>query len=407
MGVWLCLLLLASSCYAQNRTWEVIAKNLETIIIGISFVNETTGWVPGDQNGVGALFLKSSDGGATWKPVKHEGHVIIPMGIAMDNLDDGTSIGVISGLGMGANFTSMLYTPDGETFYSPNPNPNALGESQDAKVIHGLDGAFALPGQYTNFKAENFNGVTISYDGGRTWENTDVGYSVPWVRYGHFPSPTTWYVSAGVWPSLMEWDHDPECRVLSRHIRIHKTKGVQFRRFLGLEETPVNPAGRRLHQTSGYLAAISKTTDAGKTWTTVYNGTGFYFNDIDCPTTTDCWAVGESESDSPTPGVRILHTGDGGQTWDVQLYVDNPNYSLMEIGMVNATEGWALGGEFTRIITGHFWHTSDGGKTWNLEQTVNDEYGSAVSFVPTSSSDYLGWATAFTTAGQSSVLKYS
>jgi photosystem II stability/assembly factor-like uncharacterized protein len=99
----LSILLFAGQCFAQ-QTWQVAAKDIETIIIGISFADANNGWVPGDENGVGALFLRSTDGGMTWKPVTHTGYVMLPMGIAMEKLPNGTYQGVISGLGFGKKF---------------------------------------------------------------------------------------------------------------------------------------------------------------------------------------------------------------------------------------------------------------------------------------------------------------
>jgi hypothetical protein len=61
----------------------------------------------------------------------------------------------------------------------------------------------------------------------------------------------------------------------------------------------------------------------------------------DCLCTYDddnSYVVGESEADSPKPGSRILHTADGGKTWEVQLYNPNPAYSLMAIEMISETE---------------------------------------------------------------------
>jgi len=366
-------------------------------------VNSTHGWVPGDQNGVGALFLHSTDGGQTWRPCPHDGYVTLPMGIGMARYSDGTVNGVVGGIGIGRNFTSMEYTDDGLTFHPPPNDPDFVGESQDSKPIVGVKGGFALPGQYTDYKGKNYNGLAASFDGGKSWQNYDMGYAYPWARYGHFPSASVWYISAGVWPGDLEWDADPEAKVISRNLRIHKEHGVQFRHQMQLQAP-----SRKLLQDTGYMAAISKTTDGGKTWTTVFNDTGnYYLNDIDCPTTTDCWAVGESGSDSPQPGVRILHTSNGGQSWTVQMYLNDPDYSLMDIAMLNTTEGWAVGGYLSRSITGEFFHTVDGGNHWVQSTPLADEYATALSlYYNGTGPTYNGWASALTIEGQSSILIY-
>jgi len=305
----------------------------------------------------------------------------------------------------------MEYTTNGINFQAPSPNPNFVGTSQDAKRIMGVDRAFGLVGLYTDDKDRSFNGLTASFDGGMTWKDYDTGVVYPWARYGHFPDPNNWYITLGAWPGDLDWDDSSEARVLNQKLRIHNKLGAQFRHQVikSAPAIPVRP-NRSLLQTIGYWAMIAKTTDAGKTWQIVYNDTNnFYFNDIDCPTINDCWAVGESESDSPQPGVRIVHTADGGKTWDVQMYLSDPNYSLMDVGFVNATEGWAVGGYLSaRNFSGEFFHTSDGGQHWTTAQALSDEYATALSFVtsPTSVGGYLGWATALTEEGASSILGY-
>jgi len=247
------------------------------------------------------------------------------------------------------------------------------------------------------------NGASVTTDQGKDWGNYDIGVDY-WSRYGSYPSATTWYISAGWWPGYYDFHH-PEAEgihVLSQKIRLNHETGVEYLFNAG----NIQP-GRRLLQT-GYAAAITKSSDGGKTWTTVFQDLGnYYFNAIDCPTETDCWIVGESESDSPQPGVRILHTGDGGKNWDVQMYNASSDYSLMDISMLNTTEGWAAGGKLTEAdFEGHFWHTTDGGKTWTLENLVKNVYGNDLSFVWNQDKTYVGWATAFTKSGQSSTLIY-
>jgi len=312
---------------------------------------------------------------------------------------------VISGVGIGRNFSSMDYTTDGEVWNAPYPSPDFEGESQDAKVIMGVEHAFGLAGQYVDDHGVESNGLTATFDGGLTYKNYDCNYDAAYARYGSYPSSTTWFVALGIWPEDLEWDHDPEAVVLSRNIRRHKTKGIQFRHLMPKTEG----GSRKLLQTYPYTAGIARTTDGGKTWTTVFNDTGnFYFNDIYCASTTQCWAVGESGSDSPTPGIRIIATTDGGNTWVQQFYVNNPEYSLMDISMINANEGWAAGGILARSITGTFFHTLDGGKTWTLDAEVPDNYATVLSFVHTTTvpSGYLGWASSLDIEGACSILAY-
>ena len=82
------------------------------------------------------------------------------------------------------------------------------------------------------------------------------------ARYGAFPSPQTWYVTAGNWPSSSV-DKAPHNRkkykYVSQHLRINLAEGRYER--LGSGAPAPSPSD------ASYNAAILKTTDAGKTWT--------------------------------------------------------------------------------------------------------------------------------------------
>jgi photosystem II stability/assembly factor-like uncharacterized protein len=65
------------------------------------------------------------------------------------------------------------------------------------------------------------------------------------------------------------------------------------------------------------------------------------------------WAVGR-------PGSAILHSGDGGQSWEIQ--VTGQPLPLHGVFFANAARGWAVG-ELGSIL-----HTSDGGKSWRVQQ---------------------------------------
>ncbi len=65
------------------------------------------------------------------------------------------------------------------------------------------------------------------------------------------------------------------------------------------------------------------------------------------------WAVGHDNS--------ILHTNDGGQTWQVQQYMPEKEKPLLDVVFKNKNEGIAIG------AYGLFYRTLDGGKTWQSE----------------------------------------
>ncbi|HOX77894.1 MAG TPA: YCF48-related protein [Bacteroidales bacterium] len=93
------------------------------------------------------------------------------------------------------------------------------------------------------------------------------------------------------------------------------------------------------------------------------------------------WAVGGKEVDDDTEEGVIMHTSDGGATWEVQKTLAEP---MMAVDFINAQEGWAIG-DYGKIL-----HTLNGGQTWTSQTSpitglmtsvffINEEEGWIVS----------------------------
>ena len=74
---------------------------------------------------------------------------------------------------------------------------------------------------------------------------------------------------------------------------------------------------------------------------------------VSFPTEKDGWACGRDGS--------ILHTADGGATWDRQN--SGTDYTLTSIFFTDAKNGWAVGNGGTII------HTADGGAKWSIQKS--------------------------------------
>jgi len=364
------------------------------VLIGISFVDENTGYMSGGQNGQppvgGPQGYRSDDAGENWTWLPHQGAAAM----FLDTAAWTKTSAVVAGVAITRFIPGIEYTRNGQ-FWNRSTELETMDECQSAERVSGIPGGFGLAGVF-----DVSNGVAISWDGGNRFTHYDANITFD-ARYGYYPSRTVFYVSAGMWPGKQRRQVGSGVHDLTQRIQIHRTadaNGVLAHRV----KFDFDVAGKKSADGDTYHCELAKTEDAGKTWKTTYHSEDFYPNGISCPTINSCWVVGEALHDSPKPGVRILHTGDGGKTWDVQLYNPNPHYSLLAVEFINENEGWAAGGELSALhFMGHFWHTINGGKNWTLNE-VPQVYGNDMSFI----NKNRGWATAFTIHEESAVMAY-
>ena len=146
------------------------------------------------------------------------------------------------------------------------------------------------------------------------------------------------------------------------------------------------PTGNRLYclefvdSLTGWFGSsagtILHTVDGGKTWEIQYTGIAdFYFESIDFIDHQEGWATGRRGFG----GAYVLHTTDGGKNWTVQFVYESPTNSV--IVFEDSERGWlGTGG-------GEIYYTLDGGEVWELGYTGRGEVKSIV-FLDT----LRGWA---------------
>lgn len=126
----------------------------------------------------------------------------------------------------------------------------------------------------------------------------------------------------------------------------------------------------------GYNGIIYGTSDGGRTWAAQDTGlAGVYFPDVEAVSASEAWATGlEAQGDVPRFPVDspVLHTTDGGATWQ---HIELPENSSFEEIEFMGTNGWLLGTicepDCTRSENIHraLLRTTDGGTTWS---TISD-----------------------------------
>ena len=122
---------------------------------------------------------------------------------------------------------------------------------------------------------------------------------------------------------------------------------------------------------------ILHTKDGGDTWIRQGPGTYVSFEKVFCLDTSLVWAVGSDMEDNAI----ILHTENGGATWTRQRTGLKTN--LFDVYFSDQDTGTAVGGwcgncTGSPLYGGYILHTTDGGTTWNIQYhdtTIIGYYG--------------------------------
>jgi len=257
------LLVASLASAASAKEWKVIDGTAATTLVGCGADSDVNGVCGASSNGIGA-FMERYDGADVGKE-KFDG------GLIMDAATDATYT-------VASSMLPIIVSKDGGKTYATSESLGGLSQSNDV-----TDGVISMVGTFTKPKSEGVptgvQGVARSEDGGDSWTVSEIpeGY----VRYGAYPSKDTWYVSSGMWPADEVDALKTAMEDKLQHKKTHlfsaraavSSRGVQFKdhKRVGANETD-----------GGYTAFISKTTDGGATWSTVFpndpKNNYFYFN---------------------------------------------------------------------------------------------------------------------------------
>lgn len=349
-----------------------------SIMFGLSFVDDNNGFVT-----TGTSIINTKDG-KTFKNMKVQQSTLMVLAVAAQTANSS----VLSGVALGS--TANQYTTDGETYQVSDDTLKAqVDECQD--VENGWDVNTYLATGVFGMK----HGIAVSTNGGAHFTKYDWDYSnaMSSPRYSSSPSSSVWYISGGAFPE------SNDTALYSTHGITHRSKYVHIKNGqVGSEPSLILSPPTVDPDTVGFLANIQKTTDGGKSFTTVFEDltSGFYFNEIDCPTVDICFAAAEGDI-----GAYIYNTVDGGKTWNVQMTAP-AGESLTAVSMMSATEGYVAGAMLTGKLMGHVYYTSDAGATWTLQAPVKGAYIQDLAFT----SAVTAWATCITPAQVGELIRF-
>ena len=146
----------------------------------------------------------------------------------------------------------------------------------------------------------------------------------------------------------------------------------------------ISAAGASTAVIAGADGQLSRTSDAGGTWTSLPTAAGNFhssLNAIDFVDANNGWAAGGAPAvDGGLAKSAILHTANGGQTWAAQ---SAPTLApLYDIRFTDTADGWAVG------AGGAIVHTGNGGASWTAQASGTTADLSAVFFLNAAQ----GWA---------------
>jgi len=289
--------------------------------------------------------------------------------------------------------SGILYTNTGDFFQlanDPSPIFPPVVGIQGGSHVPGSRGTFGFVGQF----GENY-AVAYTIDAGESWQRAPLTYRGPWARYISMPSATTWYVTCGTWPRSKTDGPRP----LFEKFNIVEGNGTQA--HYQLQYNYEDLTSRKLLQSGGYQTAILKTTNAGASWTVVFErlNNDYYLNNINCPTVNLCFSVGDGSR-----GVGIRST-DGGATWEEVLNEAGATLQFMDVKFVDQRQGFVAGAFLSQSgFVGYMYESTDGGNSWT-RQDVPGVAPVSISLYP-HAGGIGGHGTALTIDGQSSTIVY-
>jgi photosystem II stability/assembly factor-like uncharacterized protein/tetratricopeptide (TPR) repeat protein len=297
----------------------------------VFFASHTHGWAVGDRG----LILHTVDGGRHWAPQNSTVDGRLASVFFLDEQNGWAAGGAMNPF-TPATTGILLRTRDGGHTWSHDRRLAlpAIARIKFSDASHG----WALGQASAYFPS----GVYTTNDGGRSWAALPAAAGGAWLT-GDFVDPNTGALAG-------------------------RTSALAVVKRRGVEPVAADFGIRALHQmrlappASGWLVGdgglVLTSRDLGKNWQTTETDIPSALREqfdftalaVQGP---HCWIAG-------TPGTRVLHSGDGGRSWEV-ADTGQP-LPIRALYFLDPSHGFAVGDLGTILAT------SDGGRTWNRQR---------------------------------------
>jgi photosystem II stability/assembly factor-like uncharacterized protein len=291
----------------------------------VVFVDPEFGWAVGDR---GALW-HTADGGQNWRTQKSSTAVDLH-GVWLADRNLGWAVGGRTFPYLWTSQATILRTTDGgATWQEQLALLPALERVKFFDAEHGVAWGRGSGGEPL--------GVFASDDSGRNWRPVAVGNQSTWWG-GDFESQHTGIiVGAGQSARITNGD------VSQLSLGEHDIRAVRF-------------SDNGTAWAVGDAGSILRSADSGATW----NAVNALPDDLPAVIAWHTIAThGQQMWIAGAPGTVVLHSPDGGETW--QGHATGSNVSIRKLTFVDELHGWAVGD------LGMIMHTADGGQTWQMQ----------------------------------------
>ncbi len=332
---WMSLALLLGLLFATTIALEPVAVDAaleDAQLTDVAFVTRELGWAVGDRG----VIWHTADGGKTWNR-QHSGVTCRLQSVCF--LDDkiGWAAGGFTQPYSHTTVGVVLHTRDGGQKWS-------ILRDKILPTINKIGFFDTKRGWAVGHSSPLFpTGTLTTSDGGRSWAALGGVAARNWLT-ADFTDPNTGALAG----------RDSSLALAGRN-GIQSVTADYGLRALHRLDLAANGAGWLV----GDGGLVLNTVDAGRTWSTTEGALPAGAN-----TQFDYAAlanIGPHVWIAGTPGTRVLHSADGGRTWE--LAATGQSLPIRSLSFVDEQHGWAVG-ELGTILA-----TRDGGRTWHKQRT--------------------------------------